>query len=54
MEEVESADREQLARWFRFLPAGESPEQQKIMKRLRERFDALGGMTPKLSQKIGY
>jgi hypothetical protein len=55
MVEVENADKEQLARWYRFLPAsGEAAEQPKVMKRLAERFKELGGMTPELSKKIGH
>ena len=52
-EEVERADREQLARWYRFLPSGETKADQKIMKRIAERFEKLGGMTPELNKKIG-
>jgi len=52
LEEVEKADKEQLARWYRFLPSGETAE-QKIMKRIAERFEKLGGMTAELSKKIG-
>jgi hypothetical protein len=52
--QVENANREQLARWYRFLPSGDSKEQQKVIKRIAERFESLGGMTPKLSKKIGY
>jgi hypothetical protein len=53
MAQVEAADREQLGRWYRFLPSGETREQQKIMDRIAERFKKLGGMTPELSKKIG-
>jgi hypothetical protein len=53
IQEVEKADKEQLARWYRFLPSGESAADQKIMKRIAERFERLGGMTPALSKKIG-
>jgi hypothetical protein len=53
IEQVEKADKEQLARWYRFLPSGETAGDQKIMKRIAERFDKLGGMTPQLSEKIG-
>jgi hypothetical protein len=53
IEEVERADKEQLARWYRFLPSGESASDLKIMRRIAERFDKLGGMTPELSKKIG-
>ena len=53
VEEVEKADKEQLARWYRFLPSGETAAHHKIMKRIAERFEKLGGMTPQLSKKIG-
>ena len=53
IEEVERADKEQLARWYRFLPSGEPAADQKIMKRIAERSEKLGGMTPELSKKIG-
>jgi hypothetical protein len=52
-EQVEKAETEQLAHWYRFLPSGETAADQKIMKRIAERFDKLGGMTPQLSKKIG-
>ena len=39
LEEVENADKEQLARWYRFLPSGETAADQKIMKRIAQRFD---------------
>jgi len=53
IEEVEKADKKQLARWYRFLPSGETAAEQKIMKRIAERFEKVGGMTPELSKKIG-
>ena len=53
IEEVERADKEQLARWYRFLPSGETAADQKIMKRIAKRFEKLGGMTAELSEKIG-
>ena len=53
MQEVERADKEQSARWYRFLPSGETASDQKIMKRIAERFDKLGGMTAELSKSIG-
>jgi len=53
IQEVEKADKEQLARWYRFLPSGEKAADQKIMKRIAERFEKLGGMTAELSKKIG-
>jgi hypothetical protein len=54
MEQVEKADREQLARWYRFLPAGDTKDQQKVMDKISERFKRFGGMTPTLEKKIGF
>jgi hypothetical protein len=54
MEQVEKATHEQLARWYRFLPSGDTREQQKIQDRIGERFKQLGGMNPALSKKIGF
>jgi hypothetical protein len=53
IEQVETADKEQLARWYRFLPSGETAANQKIMRRIAERFEKLGGMNAELSKKIG-
>ena len=53
IEEVEKADKKQLARWYRFLPSGETAADQKIMRRIADRFEKLGGMTAELSKKIG-
>jgi hypothetical protein len=54
MDRVEKAGHEDLARWFRFLPVGDTPEQKKVMKRIEERLKEKGGMTPAISSKIGY
>jgi len=54
LQDVEKANQEQLARWFSHLPAGETPEQKKVMDRINERFRKLGGMTPELEKKVGY
>jgi len=53
IQEVEKAEKEQLARWYRFLPSGETAAEHKIMKRIAERFEKIGGMTGELSKKIG-
>lgn len=53
IQEVEKADKEQLARWYRFLPSGETLADQKILRRIAERFEKLGGMSAQLSRKIG-
>lgn len=51
--QVENASHEQLARWYRFMPAGDTEEQHKIMDRIAERFKEMGGMTNEISNKIG-
>ena len=51
LDQVEKADREQLARWYRFLAAGDTSEQRKIQHRLAERFQKMGGMTPENSAR---
>jgi hypothetical protein len=53
LEQVEKADKEQLARWYRFL-LGTTDEQRKTLRRVAQRLDQLGGMTPELSKKIGH
>lgn len=61
MAEVEAADVEQLARWYRFLLPTESGAQtKKIMDRIEKRLRANGGITENgdiaaaVSKKIGY
>lgn len=68
MEEVESADREQLCRWNRFLPSpgncaiGKSDDtfaraivrESKILKEIIARLAEMGGFTPEISKKIGW
>jgi len=65
-EEVEKADRVQLARWSRYLSSPgssavgtpEFPErldkETKVLDRILERFDEQGGMTPEISKEIGW
>ncbi len=54
MAEVDKASRDELAKWYRFLPSGDTGEQQRVQDRIAERFKELGGMTPELSKKIGF
>lgn len=54
IEQVENADHEQLAGWYRFFSCGDTPEQKKICDRIAERLKELGGMTPALEKRIGY
>lgn len=51
--EIEKANVDQLARWYRFL-LPQTAEQNKLMDRISERLKKAGGMTPALSKKIGY
>jgi len=69
-QDVEDASKEQLGRWYRFLPspgsaaiaAGKTGEefdsiclaQSKTVARIVERFKELGGWTPELSKSIGW
>jgi hypothetical protein len=65
LEQVETADREQLGRWYRHLPSPGThalrvnfeevlTKEAKIMDRICERFKALGMFSPELSKKIGW
>ena len=54
LEQVEAASKQQLAYWYRFLPSGGTPAQRKAIDRIVQRFEAMGGMTPELSNKIGF
>lgn len=53
MEQVEKADRVQIARWHCFLPPPKLPVQQEITDRIADRFLNMGGLTPGLRKKIG-
>ncbi|HEY1470614.1 MAG TPA: hypothetical protein VGF61_16340 [Candidatus Acidoferrum sp.] len=51
--EVEKADTETLARWYRFLLPKDAV-QEKIMEKVSAKLKERGGMTPALSHKIGF
>jgi hypothetical protein len=51
--QVEKANKEELARWYRFL-LGTTDEERKTLHRISQRLHDLGGMTPELSNKIGH
>jgi hypothetical protein len=53
MQQVERARKEDLARWYRFL-LGTTDDQRKVLRRVSQRLEQLGGMTPELSKKIGH
>ncbi len=69
MEEVLTADHEQLGKWARFLDSpglplidGESEEtfyermrkDRAILEQILDRFDSMGGWTPFLSKRVGW
>jgi len=57
IEEIEAADREQICRWWRFLPTPTCPNDEESFKRLNrivERFKEVGGFTPEISKHIGW
>src|SRR5215472_5499259 len=53
MQQVERADRQQIARWHCFLSTSDQKLDQEIMDRIADRFMNMGGLTPGLSKKIG-
>ncbi len=60
MEQVQKASVEDLARWYRFLPVGDTREQQEIMDSITDRLKKKGGINENgdiaaaVSNKIGY
>lgn len=66
LEDVEKANHRQLCVWWRFLPSpgmGDAGKptfdealtrEMAVMKRLEERYNAAGGMTPEISKSIGW
>ena len=52
--QIDNADREQICRWYRFLPSGETAEDTCIINQIAAKFKKLGGFTPELSKKIGW
>lgn len=54
MLEVESADRELICRWYRFLASPRDDDQKAIMNRIVDRFRSLGGFSPEISKRIGW
>ena len=54
MEEVHEASHELLAYWSRFLAIGDTAEQKKLTKLIEKRLKEKGGITPAISDKIGW
>lgn len=53
-EEIEKADRVQLAKWYRFLPSPHHDDEIPLLNRICERFAEQGGMAPAISKAIGW
>lgn len=53
VEQVALADHRQLAVWYRFLPSPQS-NQVEALNLICSRLDELGGITPELSESIGW
>lgn len=54
IEEVKAANHEQICRWYRFLPSTLDKDDAEVMDEMHNRYEALGGMTPEISKKIGW
>lgn len=54
MEEVERADREQLAKWVRFLPSPDDEPKRAILNEVLRRFQLAGGWSSDISKKVGW
>lgn len=54
MQEVENAQHDQIAAWYRFLRSGQTKEERLIIHEIFNRFTKGGGWNENLSRKIGY
>jgi len=54
IESVESANRYQLCKWWRFLRSAETEAEIEIQTLIHKRYNELGGMNSKLSKQIGW
>jgi len=54
VEQVEKADRIQLAKWYRFLRSPKDQEEVDVSNRITERFQELGFFSPEISKLIGW
>lgn len=50
--EVVAADREQICRWWRFLPPPEGNIEERVLHLVRKKFTCLGGFTLEIERKI--
>lgn len=54
LEQVETADKETLCRWYRFLPFAENKYQEKVIITIHNKISKSGGITPEISKSIGW
>lgn len=54
LDDVILADREQVCRWYRFLPSPTNALECAVMDKVVDRFRKLGGFTPEISKKLGW
>ena len=53
-EEIKTADREQICRWYRFLPDATNQNEADLIHKIVVKFELFGGFTPEISKKIGW
>lgn len=51
---VESADRMQICKWYRFLRGPKDPSEESIVNRICDCFRKFDGFTPEISKAIGW
>lgn len=52
VQEVVTADRERICRWWRFLPPPAGSSEERSLYLIRKKFSCLGGFTPEIERKI--
>lgn len=53
-EEIEAADHEQIATWYRFLSSPINEEESRKIQRITQKLNDFGGFNPELSKRIGW
>jgi len=54
LSEIETADYEQICRWYRFLPSPSSSDEKMILDQIILRYKEGGGFTTEISKKVGW
>lgn len=52
--QVETATREELCRWWRYLRSPKTEQEVAVNHRIAQRFKEVGGFTPEISKRIGW